>query len=107
MPMTETDLERIRESLRLAPASAQEALAWSKRARVDLLDLLQLAEKHFEAQGGSFGVHLREALEERILEKLNGRTELTDDTQEVSLGVHVTQLGVVVDVRLTIGRWKQ
>lgn len=107
MAVTETDLERIVESLRRAPETPQEALAWSKRAVSDLTELVELARGHFAQSGGSFGARLRESVEERILQQLNGRAELTDDTKIHSLGVHVLPGNVVVDVRLNVGRWQQ
>ena len=100
----------MREHMRKAPGP--ESLravqsVWIDQAKEHLDRLLELVGAAHARQGGTFAVQLRDALEARILHEVGGRCELTDDTEEKSLSVHVTPNGVLVDVRLKIGRWQQ
>jgi len=110
--LNDGDVERIREHLARGRAleAARDApvvWTWAKQALADLETLLEQVDATNAAEGGAFARRLREALEERILRELNGRAALTTDTRAESLGVHVLPTGVVVDVRLVLGTWKQ
>jgi hypothetical protein len=106
--LTDGDLERIRDSTRADVSEPGAAQAWSDQAKKDLAALLDQVGDQHAAQGGTFAVSLRKALEAKILRQVNDRVELTDETREASLLVSVTPgVGVVVDVRLVIGSWKQ
>ena len=106
--VTDGELERIRDTLRVDVSDAKAAQAWAGQARKDLETLLELVDDQHRAEGGTFAVGLRQALEGKILQRLNQRAALTDDTRELSLLVSVTPgVGVVVDVRLALGVWKQ
>ena len=110
----EGELERMREHLARAKKLPQDLGhqspswdLWVDEARQHLERLLELAEADLAATGGSFAEKLRQALEQRIITELRGQAVLTNDTKAESLSLHVLPGGVVVDVRLRIGRWQQ
>ncbi len=108
-PITDGEFERMREHLALGKKGLRGVplQEWTKVALEDLERLLDAVQMAHNAQGGTFAVNLRAALEARILHDVADRVELTDEVQEQSFSVHVTPLGVLVDVRLKLGRWKQ
>jgi hypothetical protein len=103
MRATESDLERIRESIKASTEDPLAAQAWVARAKLDLELLVEDLTDRLRVTGGSFAVLLRDAIEAKVLEQVNGRVRLTRATTERSVGVHVTPVGVFVDVRLEIG----
>lgn len=106
--ITDGELERMRDALRVDVSDPKVAQAWAEQAKKDLDALLEELDTMRTEQGGSFVVGLRAALEDRVVRRLNGRAALTDETKLASLGVHVVPgVGVAVDVRLTLGVWKQ
>lgn len=110
--LSEGDLARMREHLAQAKVFEEDGYGpavrpWIEQARGHLEQLLEQAEAELQAAGGGLAARIRQALEERILREVRGRAELTVDTTAESLGVHVLPSGVVVDVRLKIGRWQQ
>lgn len=106
--MNEGDLQRIREMTAVDTSQdAKRAQAWSIEAKAALVELLEHAEAAITRDGGTFAKQLRDALEERTIRELNGRAELTDDVVIHSFAVHVTPEGVLVDVRMKLGVWKQ
>lgn len=110
--LSEGDLARMREHLVAAKAFEEDGYGpavrpWVERAQEHLEQLLEQAEADQQAAGGSLAQRIRQALEERILRELRGRAELTVDTTAESLAVHILPGGVIVDVRLRIGRWQQ
>jgi len=111
-PLAEGAIARMREHLRLGKAfetvrDGESVWAWTQQALEHLEDLLEQVEVATATEGGTLARRIREALETRILRELHGRAALTDDTAIESLSVHVLPGGVLVDVRLKIGTWKQ
>lgn len=108
-PITDGELERMREHLALGRKGLRGVplQEWTKVALEDLERLLDTVRTVHDGQGGTFAVNLRAALESRILEQVAGRAELTDEVEEQSFSVHVTPIGVLVDVRLKVGKWRQ
>jgi hypothetical protein len=106
-PLTDGEIERIRESLRVDVNDPAAARAWAAQAKQDLDRLLEFLTAERRGHGSAFAETLREALQVRIFRQLNGRAELTTDTQVLSLSVAVMPQAVIVDARLELGRWKQ
>ncbi len=110
--LSEGDLARMREHLAEAKAFEEDGYGpnvrpWVVQSSEHLERLLEQAEAELQAAGGSFAMRLRQTIEERILRELRGRAELTVDTAIESLSVHVLPQGVILDVRLKVGRWQQ
>lgn len=105
--LTDGELERIRESARADVSEPRAAQTWAEQAKKDLEALVDQVSASHETQGGSFAVGLRQALEDKILRKVNDRVTLTDETQEASLLVSIAGGVVVVDIRLILGSWRQ
>ena len=110
--LTEGQIARMRDHLRQGKALEQlrdgpMLWQWAEQALEYLEELLDQAEQETNADGGTLARRLREALEERILVELRGRAALTDETQLESLSLHVHPIGVIVDCRLRLGKWRQ
>jgi hypothetical protein len=88
------------------PADSAELKRWAERACTLLVELRQALRDGVASQGGTLALRLRAALESQILLQLNGRAELTTEVSEHSLGVHVLEDAVFVDVRLRVGKVK-
>lgn len=101
--VTESELERIRETLKLDTQDPLAAQQWIVRARQDLASLVEDLTDRQAKVGGEFAEQIREAVESRILEKTGGRCQLTSETKEHSVGVQITPQGVFVDVRFFVG----
>lgn len=86
------------------PTDPLERRRWEERAAALVIDLRQAMESVLKAEGGSFAMRLREVFEERILAQVNGRVQLTDEVSEHTLGVHIVDECVIVDVRLRVGK---
>lgn len=104
-PITDGELERLRERVKEDLSQPLIAQAWARALQADLPRLLDLCDEAQRQRGDAFAQALREALERRIIRQLNERAALTDDTHLESLGVHVLPGTVIVDARLRIGRW--
>lgn len=106
-PITDGELERLRERAKADLTNPLQAQAWARALQADLPRLLDLCDEAQRKQGDAFAHALRQALDHRILRVLNGRAALTDDTELASLSCHVLPGAVIVDARLRVGRWQQ
>lgn len=101
--ISESDIERLREALKVDVSDPLTAQQWIQRLKPDLEALLNDATDRFAAQGGEFAGKLRASLEDRIVAEINGRVTLTPQVAEHSLVVSVARDAVWVDVRLRLG----
>ena len=104
-PITEGELERLRELSKADLSDPMQAQAWALTVQADLERLIERAEEAERQEGEAFARNLREALETRILRSVNGAAQLTTDTKVESLATYLLPAGVIVDVRLRVGRW--
>lgn len=86
------------------PTDPIEMRRWAEQACGLLLELRSALGERVKLHGGTFAMRVREALEEQILQQLNGRATLTKVVDELSVGVHLLHEGVIVDVRLRVGK---
>lgn len=102
--LSSEDLERAREYVR-KPADdllelrrlAVEGQQWVEKLLVEL-------ERVRGEEGGHLGQLIREAIEDELLTKTKDRVRLSEETVMSSLAVHVLPSGVIVDVRLKLGK---
>lgn len=94
--------ELYRESPAGDPVAADAQIRGLQSALAEALDALQAEH---EQRGGESGERLRAALEGAIVEKADRHGwRLHRGAEVISLGATCTPTGVVVDVRLRIGR---
>lgn len=86
------------------PTDSVEMRRWAEDACGLLLELRQALGERVKLHGGTFAMRLREAIEAQILEQLNGQAVLTKAVDELSVSTHLLHEGVIVDVRLRVGK---
>lgn len=89
------------------PTDPLELRRWTEQAWGLLVELRQVLRDSVLSHGGSLALHLREAIESKILAQVNGRTELTTEVSEHSIAVHLMPEAVFVDVRLRVGKARE
>ncbi len=89
------------------PEDLLELARVARKAIGVMLELRTVLRDQVAVQGGTLGQSIRAALEEKIVEMLNGRARLTPETTEHTLSVHVLPDEVIVDVRLRVGKAKE
>lgn len=86
------------------PTDQIEMRRWAEQACALLLELRGALGERVKLHGGTFAMRMREALEDQILQQVNGRTTLTKVVDELSVSVHLLDEGVIVDARLRVGK---
>ncbi len=88
------------------PTDPLELRRWAEQAWGLLVELRQTLGDGVASHGGTLALRLREALEEKIVALVNGRTELTAEVAEHTVSVALLPDVVIVDVRMRVGKAK-
>jgi hypothetical protein len=100
--MDAEQIERIRETLRTPITDGIAARAVVEALRPMVSELIEAYSVEASREGGAFGRRMLEALEVEILKAVNGRAELSESAELLSISATVSGAIVVVDSRIGV-----